>query len=76
MSSSSVRLHAKLYRAKAVDQAMALLGEVNANAELTRKRQGDYHVVTISGIEQRSVAEILAEIADSALLITVELDRR
>lgn len=71
-----LRLHAKLYRAKAIDEAIELARDSSKVARLSRKRAGDYHEITIQGVEESDQAELLAELADAALQITVQLDRK
>jgi hypothetical protein len=71
----ALNLHTKLYRAKAIDIAIeALIGD-DPNITISRKRSGQYHLMELSGLEAKAARETLAEIADAALIATVELDR-
>ena len=76
MKPPHIRLHRKLYRARAVDQAIEMASTEGTDLRIERQRDGDHHVVTIEGLELDEAREALAEIADAALMITVELDRR
>ena len=68
-----LRLHSKLYRARAIDQSIKSTGE--SAVRFTRRRQGQYHVIEARGPAAPDDGEILADIGDMALLLTVELDR-
>ncbi len=75
MISESIKLHAKLYRAQAIDEAISMLADQAEGAELTRRREGDHHLVTITGLaDGESSLHHLAEIGDIALVLTVERD--
>ena len=76
MSSSSIRLHVKLYRARAIDAAIEELAGAQPDASFERRRNGEHHVVTVSGLEGTAAAELLAEVADAALVLTAEADQR
>jgi hypothetical protein len=76
VSLTSIRLHAKLYRARAVDRALELARAEASDATLSRRKDGDHHLVTVDGLEAHDAAELLAQVADAALVITAELDRR
>lgn len=77
MSSESIKLHAKLYRARAIDEAISIVSEEAEGAELTRQRVGDHHVVTIGGdVGGEAGRHHLAEVGDIALVLTVDQDRR
>jgi hypothetical protein len=75
VSNPSARLHRKLYRAKAIDIAMATAMEDVESAKLNRKRDGDYSVITLTGVEGDDGRELLAEVCDLALQLTVEQDK-
>jgi hypothetical protein len=75
VSQQTLRLHSKLYRAHAVDRALELARD-EVQAALSRRREGEHHVVVVDGLDDADADELLAEIADAALMITVELDRR
>lgn len=76
MSQRSVRLHATLYRARAIDRALELARAEAGDARLSRRKDGDHHLVTVEGLGEPDAAELLAQVADAALVITAELDRR
>lgn len=71
--STCIRLHARLYRAKAIDGAIARVLEDHHGATLTRRREGDYHLVEAGGSDASQA--LLAEVADIALVATVEQER-
>lgn len=74
--SRQIRLHTKIYRAGAIDEAIDLAtAELEEGATLTRSRADDYYLVTLDGLPDPDAAEVLAEVGDAALLITVEKDR-
>jgi hypothetical protein len=74
-----VKLHAKLYRARAIEKAMALCRSEAAGepgeAQLSRHREGKYHVVQCGGLEPAAAQELLARVADAALVFTVDPER-
>jgi uncharacterized protein YaiL (DUF2058 family) len=74
---AEIKLHAKLYRRAAVDEAIALAAEHGGAARLAvaRGRDGEYHVVTAQLDDEAAAEDLLAEIADAALGLTVESDR-
>lgn len=76
MSQRSIRLHATLYRARAIDQALELARTEVVEARLSRSKDGAHHLVTVDGLDEHDAAELLADVADAALVITAELDRR
>jgi hypothetical protein len=76
VSQRSIRLHAKLYRARAVDQALDRARAVASEARLSRRKDGDHHLVTVEGLDESVADELLAQVADAALVVTAELDRR
>jgi hypothetical protein len=76
MSAATIDLHHKLYRAKAIDEAMTLVAGSAEDVRLTKTREGDHYRVCIEGIEPTEARDLLAEVADAALVITVEQDRR
>lgn len=76
MTSPGLRLHAKLYRAKAIDIAIELAYESHKDVMISRKKMGEYHVVDLSGLEGEQAGELLRELADAALMATVEIDAR
>jgi hypothetical protein len=76
VSQRSLRLHSKLYRARAIDRALDLARAEAVDATLSRTRDGSHQVVTVDGLDDAEAVEMLAEIADAALVITAELDGR
>ena len=75
MTSSEIRLHSKLYRARAIDEAIdAVLTSFSDGITARRTRDGEYYVVEASGIAGEDATELLADIADAALILTVEKD--
>ncbi len=77
MSSGNIKLHARLYRAQAIDESMAMVAGETDGFDFSRSRVGDHYVVSIEGIENPVAAgHQLAEVADIALVLTVERDRR
>ena len=76
----TIRLHSKLYRARAIDEAIKLMKTENNRFVLKRSRQEDYHCITLKLDEnttdfEKNASEILARLADTALIITVDQDR-
>ena len=76
MTTSQVRLHRKLYRAGAIDDAIEAAIEIEPNTKIDRNRDGDHHVVTLSGLAREDAENLVLEIADLALRLTVEADQR
>ncbi len=76
MTPASIRLHGKLYRAKAVDEAMSIAMESIEGCSLERKRDGVYHLVSLAGLEPNEAADLIAEVGDLALELTLHLDKK
>lgn len=76
MTAPNLRLHAKLYRAKAIDLAIELAYETRNDITISRTRAGEHYVVTLAGLEGEQAAELLQELADAALMATAEIDAR
>ena len=74
MSDRSVRLHARLYRARSVDEAIALHAD-DWEGSVTRRRDGDYHVLEVSGGSAEDAHRLLGEVADAALVLTAEREK-
>ena len=71
-----IRLHARIYRARSVAQAVKLVAE-GWDGALSRRREGDYHVIEAEGGKTSDDAEeALAEVANAALVLTVEAEAR
>ena len=71
MSAAAIRLHRRLYRARAVDDAIALVA-ASWPGPVTRTRDGDHHVVEADGGDPAAAHVLLAEIGNGALVLTVE----
>ena len=69
MSRPSLMLHAKLYRARCIDEAIR---ECGAQGKLTRRREGAYHVVEPQSLSDDEAVDLLDDVANQALFLTVE----
>ena len=70
-----VKLHAKLYRARAIELAMALCRSEEGLAQLSRRREGDYHLVQCEGLDRTAAQQLLARLGDAALVFTVDQEK-
>lgn len=68
-----VRLHAKLYRARAVSDAVASVA-ASFEGTLSRRRAGQYHVVAAEGAGDAAALSALAAVANAALVLTIEAE--
>ena len=73
MTVATLKLHARLYRAQAIDEALDLIVQEHEGVGFTKRREGDYYLVEAT---PGATPDLLAEIADAALVITVEQDHR
>lgn len=74
MTINPIRLHRKLYRARAIDEALSLVAEATPGVRFSRSREGEHYVVRADGPPEADLSDLLAEVADAALVITVERD--
>lgn len=68
MNSQSIKLHHKLYKARAIDEAIKLAKEKTPDLNIKRQREKDHYIVELSGVDKEDAKELLADIADASLL--------